>query len=185
MGEKVVDQKSTTQRRHSSSRSVSRFSSSSSSVIVDSDNPSTTNPLQFRPAIPRRPSPARLPASHNLLITSHIHNYQEQKPPPLPLELDLDDNNETHVDANPLNHSDVRRNERKIRTFVSSPQSHSKSIRAVHSSSTRRKVDRLFSNGSDPEVSTARTLTSERNNENRTHTQARRETDPESTVTNK
>lgn len=38
------------------------------------------NPLQFRPSIPRRPSPGRLAAAHNLLFTSQIHNYQEQKP---------------------------------------------------------------------------------------------------------
>lgn len=29
--------------------------------------------------IPRRPSPGRLTATHNILFTSQIHNYQEQK----------------------------------------------------------------------------------------------------------
>jgi hypothetical protein len=37
------------------------------------------NTLQFRPAIPRRSSPVRVPASHNLLVTSQIHNHHEQK----------------------------------------------------------------------------------------------------------
>ena len=39
------------------------------------------NTLQFRPAIPRRPSIGRFPASHNLLVTSQIHNHHEQKTP--------------------------------------------------------------------------------------------------------
>lgn len=138
-------------------------------IIFDLDNPSTTNPLQFRPTIARRPSPGRLPASHNLLITSHIHNYQEQKPTTFPLDFNQDENNQTKIDSNPLNKS----------------ESQSKSNRAVHSSSTRRKVDRLFSNGSEPEVLSARTLTPERNNENRITTQTGRETDPERNVTNK
>lgn len=37
------------------------------------------NTLQFRPAIPRRSSIGKIPASHNLLVTSQIHNHHEQK----------------------------------------------------------------------------------------------------------
>lgn len=46
--------------------------------------------LQFRPSIPRRPSPGRLPASHNLLLTSQIHNHQDMKLPTHLIESDFE-----------------------------------------------------------------------------------------------
>jgi hypothetical protein len=36
------------------------------------------NTLQFRPSIPRRPSLTRFPVTHNLVVTSQVHNHQEQ-----------------------------------------------------------------------------------------------------------
>jgi len=46
-----------------------------------------------------------------------------------------------------------------------------KSIQSVHSSSTRRRIDRLFSTGSDIESTSARTITPENSNESGVYSQ--------------
>jgi hypothetical protein len=50
-----------------------------------------------------------------------------------------------------------------------------KPVRSLHSSSTRRKADRLFSTGSDIESPSARTLTPENSNESGVYSQLGRE----------
>ncbi len=54
------------------------------------ENNYSNSTLQFRPIIPRRPSIGRLPASHNLLVTSQIHNHYEQKLPARHFDSDID-----------------------------------------------------------------------------------------------
>ena len=70
-------------------------------MFVENNHPNHT--LQFRPAIPRRPSPGRLPASHNLLLTSQIHNHQETKLPTHLTESDLE--HEERIDNAIKSHS--------------------------------------------------------------------------------
>jgi hypothetical protein len=54
------------------------------------------NTLQFRPSIPRRPSLSRFPATHNLLVTSQVHDHQEQ-PLKRPIETEID--NDEGIDS--------------------------------------------------------------------------------------
>lgn len=55
-----------------------------------------------------------------------------------------------------------------------------KPARSVHSSSTRRKVSRLFNNGNDAESTSTRTLTPENSNESGVYSQSGRDTEHES-----
>lgn len=114
------------------------------------------NTLPFRPAIPRRSSISRQPASHHPLVTSQIHNHHEQKYSTR--RFDSNGDQEEGIDS-------------AIDSQSNNP------TRSVHSSSTRRKADRLFSNGSDLESTSARTLTPERSNESGIYSQSTRDTD--------
>ncbi|CAF0847128.1 unnamed protein product [Rotaria sordida] len=134
------------------------------------------NTLQFRPSIPRRPSLSRFPIAHNLLTTSQVHSHQEpqqqiQSKRQFDSEIDHDEGIDSAIESrslsiNTLDDTSVPENDHK--------QS-KKPVRSVHSSSTRRKIDRLFSNGSDIDPTSARTLTPENSNESGVYSQSGRE----------
>lgn len=64
--------------------------------------------------------------------------------------------------------------------FQNDPKTTKKPVRSVHSSSTRRKAERLFSTGSEFESSSARTITPENSNESGVYSQSGREIDTDS-----
>ncbi|CAF4713645.1 unnamed protein product, partial [Rotaria sp. Silwood1] len=151
----------------------------SNEPIITSQHQETNynNTLQFRPSIPRRPSLSRFPIAHNLLATSQIRNYQEQQQQQVQSkrqfdsEIDHDEGIDSAIESrslsiNTLDDSSVPENDHK--------QS-KKPVRSVHSSSTRRKIERLFSNGSDQESTSTRTLTPENSNESGVYSQLGRE----------
>ncbi|CAF0741521.1 unnamed protein product [Adineta steineri] len=134
------------------------------------------NTVQFRPSAPRRPSLNRFPVAHSLLITSQVHNQQEQQQQQTPPKRHFDSENDhdegigSAVESRSLsiNTSDDGIIENDHKQSI-------KPVRSVHSSSTRRKVDRLFSTGSDLESASARTLTPENSNESGVYSQSGRD----------
>ncbi|CAF3644622.1 unnamed protein product [Adineta steineri] len=132
------------------------------------------NPLQFRAVIPRRPSGGRMPASHNLLVTSQLHNHYDQKHPVRQLDSDMDHDegidSATGSRSLSINTSDDGKRE-------NNHQQSKKPARSVHSSSTRRKVNRLFSTNSDLESPSTHTLTPETSNESGVYSPSGRDTE--------
>ncbi|CAF5075559.1 unnamed protein product, partial [Rotaria magnacalcarata] len=133
------------------------------------------NILQFRPSIPRRSSVNRFPAMHNLLTTSQVHSHQEQEQIASKRQFDSENDNDEGIDSaiesrslsiNTLEDNSVPENDHKQTK---------KPIRSVHSSSTRRKIERLFSNGSDLDSPSIRTITPENSNESGVYSQSGRE----------
>ncbi|CAF3568864.1 unnamed protein product [Rotaria socialis] len=133
------------------------------------------NILQFRPSIPRRSSVNRFPAMHNLLTTSQVHSHQEQEQIASKRHFDSENDNDEGID------SAIESRSLSINTLEdnSTPENDHKQtkkpIRSVHSSSTRRKIERLFSNGSDLDSPSARTITPENCNESGVYSQSGRE----------
>lgn len=154
MGKEITDEYST--KRTSQYSSTARLVSCALDPHPLPYSIVENNTLQFRPTIPRRSSISRLPASHHPLVTSQIHNHHEQKYSTR--RFDSDGDHEGGIDS-------------AIDSQSTNP------TRSVHSSSTRRKAERLFSNGSDFESTSARTLTPERSNESGVYSQSTRDTE--------
>ncbi|CAF4820808.1 unnamed protein product [Rotaria sp. Silwood1] len=146
----------------------------STNTVQQQENQHNNNLLQFRPAIPHRPAIGRFPASHNILVTSQIHNHNDQKLPARHFDsnTDHDEGIDSAIDSRSLSnkttHESIHQN---------NGQQSKKPIRSVHSSSTRRKVNRLFNNGTDIESTSARTLTPENSNESGIYSQSGRDTE--------
>ncbi|CAF2523464.1 unnamed protein product [Rotaria sp. Silwood2] len=147
----------------------------STNTVQQQENQHNNNLLQFRPAIPHRPTIGRFPASHNILVTSQIHNHNEQKLPARHFDSNTD-HDEGIVDS-AIDSSSLSNNIINERIFENNGQQTKKPIRSVHSSSTRRKVNRLFNNGSDLESTSARILTPENSNESGVYSQSGRDTE--------
>ncbi|CAF4271311.1 unnamed protein product [Rotaria socialis] len=129
---------------------------------------------QFRPAIPHRPAIGRFPASHNILATSQIHNHNEQKSSARRLDsnTDYDEDIDSAIESRY-----IPNNTENGSIHQTNGHQSKKPARSVHSSSTRRKVNRLFNNGSDLESTSARTLTPENSNESGVYSQSGRDTE--------
>ncbi|CAF1150733.1 unnamed protein product [Rotaria sordida] len=129
------------------------------------ENQHNNNLLQSRPAIPHR----RFPASHNILVTSQIHNHNEQKLPARHFDsnTDHDEGTDSAIYSRSLSNNTTDES-----IYENNGQQSKKPIRSVHSSSTRRKVNRLFSNGSDLQLTSVRTLTPENSNESGIYSQS-------------
>ena len=110
-----------------------------------------------------------MPASHNVLVASQIHNHHEPKTNSRYPDEGID----SAIESRSLSINTV---DDGIREVTIMPKQlfrlinifyfyflKNKITRSVHSSSTRRKVNRLFSNGSEPESTSARTLTPDNN----------------------
>ncbi|CAF0871745.1 unnamed protein product [Adineta ricciae] len=153
-----------------------RYASNNNQHYEASINQTTHNnsTLQFRPVIPHRLSGNRMPTSHNLLVASQVHNHYEQKylTRQLDSDLDHDEGIDSTIGSRSLSINTVDENQRE--NVQSTPK---KPVRSVHSSSTRRKVTRLFSTNSDVESPSTHTLTPETSNESGVYSQSGRDTD--------
>ena len=156
-----------------------------------------TNSLQYRPLIVRRSSLSRTPRVNQPLVTSQAYNHPERQPIQQKRQFDAEPDHDESVDSaiesrsvsiNTGDDGDLevlsklvslpRIRCQQAPPFIQNEQRKSKKpVRSVHSSSTRRKVDRLFSTGSDFESASARTLTPENSNESGVYSQSGR--DPE------
>ncbi|UJR15557.1 hypothetical protein I4U23_002496 [Adineta vaga] len=136
-------------------------------------SPHNNTTLPVRPVIPRRLSGGRMPTSHTLLVTSQMHNHYEQKYPTRNFDSDIDHDEgiDSAIGSRSLSINTVDEN--------SPENNHSQSkkpVRSVHSSSTRRKVTRLFSTNSDLESPSVHTLTPATSNESGVYSPSVRET---------
>ena len=100
------------------------------------------------------------------MVTSQIHNHHEQKYSGRRFDsnVDQEEGPDSAIESQSLSNNPGR---------------------SVHSSSTRRRADRLFSNGSDLESVSARTLTPERSNESGVYSQSTRDTNYHTNGANK
>jgi hypothetical protein len=162
-------------------------------ILFTENNTNNNNTLQFRPAIARRSSVSRDPASHNLLVTSQIHNHHEQKISTRHFDSDIDHDEgiDSAIESQSLSINTPKENIREVKEkkgfflkkiyipkkiFIQNPHQQSKKpVRSVHSSSTRRKINRLFNNDSDLESSVPRTITPENSNESGVYSQSGRD----------
>ncbi|CAF4151263.1 unnamed protein product [Rotaria sp. Silwood2] len=151
-----------------------------SSPIITSQQQQETNynnTLQFRPSIPRRPSLSRFPIAHNLLVTSQVHNHQEQQQIQSKRQFDSEIDHDEGIDS-AIESRSLSINTPDDNSIPENDHKQSKKpVRSVHSSSTRRKIERLFSNGSDLDSTSTRTLTPENSNESGVYSQLGREID--------
>ncbi|CAF2855741.1 unnamed protein product, partial [Rotaria sp. Silwood2] len=151
-----------------------------SSPIITSQQQQETNynnTLQFRPSIPRRPSLSRFPIAHSLLVTSQVHNHQEQQQIQSKRQFDSEIDHDEGIDS-AIESRSLSINTPDDNSIPENDHKQSKKpVRSVHSSSTRRKIERLFSNGSDLDSTSTRTLTPENSNESGVYSQLGREID--------
>ncbi|CAF1618650.1 unnamed protein product, partial [Adineta ricciae] len=146
------------------------------SIIINRQQENNhNNTLQFRSSAPRRPSLSRFPVAHSLLVTSQVHQQNEQ---PIQTkrhfdaELDHDEGIESATGSRSLSINTLEGG-----GIENDSQQSKKPVRSVHSSSTRRKAERLFSTGSEFETVSARTLTPENSNESGVYSQPGGETE--------
>ncbi|CAF0770441.1 unnamed protein product [Didymodactylos carnosus] len=135
------------------------------------------NTLQFRPVIPRRNSSTSSSRLHSNLLTTistntqpfntnnHNHTDLINKRTHYDLDLDNDEGTDSAIESRSLS---INTSDEGLSQEQDSNNPLKKPIRSLHSSSTRRKADKIFS---DFESISTRTLTPENSNESGVYSQ--------------
>lgn len=113
--------------------------------------------------IPRRSSIQQTSKTTDLVLVNNQSSETDKNPSKRQLDNDSID---SAIESRSLS---INTSEDSV--FENDSKQTKKSIRSVHSSSTRRKIDRLFSTGSDIEPTSARTITPENSNESGVYSQ--------------